>query len=64
MTEDDASRTLVSFDFSGATSGDEIPLCINISEDNLFALKHLGNAALMHQPASDVCKKLINGSST
>jgi hypothetical protein len=43
MTEDDASRTLVSFDFSGATSGDEI-LCINISEDNLFALKHLGNA--------------------
>jgi Ca2+-binding EF-hand superfamily protein len=60
MTEDDASRTLVSFDFSGATSGDETPLCINISEDNLFALKHLEHrTALMHQPATDVCKKLI-----
>jgi hypothetical protein len=57
MTEDDASRTLVSFDFSGATSGDEIPLCINISEDNLFALKHLEQrTALMHPPASDVCR--------
>jgi Ca2+-binding EF-hand superfamily protein len=60
MTEDDASRTLVSFDFSGATSGDETPLCIHISEDNLFALKHLEQrTALMHQPAAHVCKKLL-----
>jgi len=61
MTEDDASRTLVSFDFSGASANNESPLCAQISEDNLFALRHLEErTALMHQPASHICKKLLH----
>jgi hypothetical protein len=59
MTEDDASRTLVSFDFSGATSGDEIPMHQYFRGQLVCAEASGQRTALMHQPASDVCKKLI-----
>ena len=56
--EDSASRTLVSFDFSG--SGHPVPLCINISEDNLYALRHfVHRTGLMHCPAPEICKRLL-----
>lgn len=54
----DASRTVVSFDFSG--SGTPNPLIINITEDNLAALKLLvAKSNLMHQPSVNVCKLLM-----
>ncbi|KAL7571714.1 hypothetical protein ACA910_002815, partial [Epithemia clementina (nom. ined.)] len=55
---DDNSKSLVSFDFSG--SGHPKPLCIEISENNLFALRHfVHRTGLMHCPASAMCKKLL-----
>lgn len=58
LDEDSTSRTLVSFDFSG--SGHPAPLCINISEDNLYALRHfVHRTGLMHCPAPEICKRLL-----
>ena len=58
LDEDITSRTLVSFDFSG--SGHPTPLCINISEDNLYALRHfVHRTGLMHCPAPEICKRLL-----
>ena len=52
------SRTVVSFDFSG--SGSPNPLIINITEDNLHALKTLVTKSdLMQRPAVDICKLLM-----
>lgn len=53
-----ASRTLVSFDFSG--SGSPTPLLINISEDNLTALHTLVNKTNLNTcSAPDACKTLL-----
>lgn len=58
INEDNTSRTLVSFDFSG--SGHPTPFCINISEDNLYALRHfVHRTGLMHCSAPDICKRLL-----
>ena len=58
-TEDGHSRTLVSFDFNG--SGSPTPLLINISEDNLHALKALVERTnLMQRTAADICKTLLH----
>ena len=55
---EDNSKPLVSFDFSG--SGHPKPLCIEISENNLYALRHfVHRTGLMHCPASSMCKKLL-----
>jgi Ca2+-binding EF-hand superfamily protein len=58
INEDSTSRTLVSFDFSGSGSPD--PFCINISEDNLTALRHfVQRTGLMHCHAPEICKRLL-----
>jgi len=58
---EDRSRTLVSFDFNG--SGSPTPLLINISEDNLHALKDLVQRTnLMQRTAADICKTLLHAS--
>ena len=55
---DDTSETIVSFDFSG--SGHPRPLCIEISENNLYALRNfVHRTGLMHCHASAMCKKLL-----
>ena len=57
-TEDDKSRTLVSFDFTGA--GSLTPTLVKISEDNLIALQELVHRTqLIQRSASDVCKLLL-----
>ena len=59
-TEDDTSRTLVSFDFSGLGSPSQ--MLVTISEDNLHALRELVQRThLMQLSASDVCKLLLQG---
>lgn len=56
--DSNSSRTLVSFDFSG--SGQPSALCINISEDNLYALRHfVHRTGLMHRTAAEICKRLL-----
>jgi Ca2+-binding EF-hand superfamily protein len=61
-TEDDTSRTLVSFDFTGL--GSPTQMLVTISEDNLHALRELvQRTQLMHRPASEVCKLLLQGGS-
>ena len=59
-TEDDKSRTLVSFDFTGV--GSPTPMLVKISEDNLVALQELVyRTQLIQRSASDVCKLLLQG---
>lgn len=58
-TEDDRSRTLVSFDFNG--SGSPTPLLINITEDNLHALQALvQRTKLCQRTSAEVCKMLLH----
>lgn len=58
INEDNTSRTLVSFDFSG--SDHPTPLCISISEDNLYALRQfVTRTGLMNCPAPEICKRLL-----
>jgi Ca2+-binding EF-hand superfamily protein len=60
MTEDDKSRTLVSFDFT--TAGGSTPMLVKISEDNIIALQELVcRTQLIQRSASDVCKLLLQG---
>jgi Ca2+-binding EF-hand superfamily protein len=53
------SRTLVSFDFSSAIPSDHEPLCIQISDVNLLALRRLVySTSLVHTPTHEVSDNL------
>jgi hypothetical protein len=61
-TEDDTSRTLVSFDFSGL--GSPTQMLVTISEDNLYALRELVQQThLVQRSAPDICKLMLRGGS-
>lgn len=60
MAEDDKSKTLVSFDFTGV--GSPAAMLVKISEDNLLALQELVyRTQLIQRSSSEVCKLLLQG---
>lgn len=58
LAMDDASPTLISFDFSGPHCPSA--LCITITEENLVALRRMVmRTSLEQRPAVDMCKSLL-----
>lgn len=59
LSDGDGSRILVSFDFSG--TGHTTPLCINVSENNIVALRQLVHrTGIVHCQAVEMCRRLLH----